>query len=213
MSPSLSRPPSQPSPTSMSLRPSPMRLALAAGLLLVLVAAVWSLFLAFGLVEAPDAREGAPFHLSDRIVTIEVNPDEAGRLRATFQGWPEGEPGLDGDAVLAEIHRRKRDLPWVYRFLDVTSHTGVLWVLFGFAGQAVFTARMVVQWRASEKARDSVVPPMFWWLSLLGASMLMVYFVWRKDIVGFLGQSTGWFIYLRNLWFIYGREKHLKSTS
>jgi lipid-A-disaccharide synthase-like uncharacterized protein len=39
----------------------------------------------------------------------------------------------------------------------------------------------------------------FWWMSLVGASMLLVYFIWRRDIVGILGQATGWFIYIRNL--------------
>ena len=114
---------------------------------------------------------------------------------------------MSGGEFLEEIHRRQRDLPWIYRLLDVTSLTGVLWVLFGFAGQGIFTARMIIQWQASEKAKSSIVPPAFWWLSILGASMLMVYFVWRKDIVGFLGQSTGWLVYIRNLWFIYGREE------
>lgn len=192
----------------MKGRLSRTRLLVAAALLLALPAAAWSLLLAFGLVSAPGQPAVPPFNLSDRIVTIDVAPDGEGRLRATFDGWPEGAPGLGGDELLAEIHRRKRDLPWIYGILDVTSFAGVLWVLFGFAGQAVFTARMVVQWRASERAKDSIVPPLFWWLSLLGASMLMVYFVWRKEIVGFLGQSTGWFIYIRNLWFIHGRTEN-----
>ena len=33
--------------------------------------------------------------------------------------------------------------------------------------------------------------------------MLMIYFVWRKDIIGVLGQSAGWIIYMRNLWLIH----------
>ena len=183
------------------------RLIVVAVFLLVLPAVAWSLLLALGYVGAPGRPVVPPFNFSDRIVTIEVTPDEEGKLRATFHGWEEGKAGLSGDEFLTEIHRRKRDLPWIYGFLDVTSITGVLWVLFGFAGQAVFTARMVIQWQASEKAKSSIVPPAFWWLSILGASMLMVYFIWRKDIVGFLGQSTGWLIYIRNLWFIYGREE------
>ncbi|NNE91753.1 MAG: lipid A biosynthesis protein [Verrucomicrobiales bacterium] len=103
-----------------------------------------------------------------------------------------------------QIHARKRDLPRVFRWLDVTSWTGLLWVAFGLAGQAVFMGRMLIQWWASEKVKSSVVPPMFWWLSLIGSSMLLIYFVWRKEPVGFIGQCTGWFIYVRNLWFIYG---------
>lgn len=180
------------------------RALLLATLMLLVPAALWSVLLALGYVGAPGRPAIPPFNLSDRIVTIDVIPDAEGRLRASFAGG-EGEVNLSGEEFFAEVHRRKKDLPAIYAFLDVTSLVGVLWVAFGFAGQAVFTARMLAQWRASEKAKSSVVPPVFWWLSLVGASMLMVYFVWRKDVVGFLGQSTGWFIYLRNLWFIYGR--------
>jgi lipid-A-disaccharide synthase-like uncharacterized protein len=71
---------------------------------------------------------------------------------------------------------------------------------------------MLLQWLVSERSRRSVVPVGFWWLSLLGASMLLVYFVWRRDIVGVVGQSTGWIIYGRNLWLIY-RERHAASTA
>ncbi|HAI10339.1 MAG TPA: hypothetical protein DCM28_01455, partial [Phycisphaerales bacterium] len=42
---------------------------------------------------------------------------------------------------------------------------------------------------------------------LIGASMLITYFIWRKDVVGVLGQATGWFIYVRNLYLIYGHKK------
>ena len=71
---------------------------------------------------------------------------------------------------------------------------------------------MLIQWLASERERRSVVPVVFWWMSLGGATMLMVYFVWRKDIVGILGQSLGWFIYARNLSFIY-RDGHPALSS
>ena len=75
--------------------------------------------------------------------------------------------------------------------------------MLGLLGQVLFTGRMVVQWLVSEKQKQSVVPTAFWWMSLIGASMLITYFIWRKDIVGFLGQATGWLIYVRNLWLIY----------
>ncbi|NLT69370.1 MAG: hypothetical protein GXX91_01585 [Verrucomicrobiaceae bacterium] len=163
----------------------------------------------FGYIGSPGNPVVPPFNFSDRLITIEVEEGDDKQLRATFAGWEEGKEGLTGDEFFAEILSRKKALPWIYRILDVTSLAGVLWVVFGLAGQGIFTARMVVQWYASEKARASIVPPAFWWLSLLGASMLMVYFIWRKEIVGFLGQSTGWVIYLRNLWFLYGRPAPL----
>lgn len=180
------------------------RLILAAALLLLIPAAAWWVMISLGYISSPGKPVVPPFNFSDRIVTIEVEKGEDGRLRATFDGWEEGKTGLTGDEFFTEIQNRRKNLPWIYGILDVTSLAGVLWVVFGLAGQGVFTARMIVQWQASEKARASIVPPAFWWLSLLGASMLMVYFIWRKEIVGFLGQSTGWIIYIRNLWFIYG---------
>ncbi len=176
---------------------------------LVLPLIGWFALVELGHIGKPGEPLAPPFNLSDRISTIEVVTGPDGERSARFEGWEDGQPELTSDAFFEEIARRRaaRDaLPSFYRFLDVTSVTGVLWVIFGFAGQAVFMGRMVAQWRASEKAQCSVVPPIFWWLSLLGSSMLMVYFLWRKEIVGFLGQSTGWFIYIRNLWFIYGKS-------
>lgn len=90
-----------------------------------------------------------------------------------------------------------------FKLLNISTPYGVAWVVLGLMGQVLFTGRMVVQWLVSEKNRRSIVPTAFWWMSLAGASMLITYFIWRKDIVGFLGQATGWLIYVRNLWLIY----------
>jgi lipid-A-disaccharide synthase-like uncharacterized protein len=87
--------------------------------------------------------------------------------------------------------------------LNVSSPAGFLWVLLGFVGQLLFTGRMLVQWLYSERRGRSVVPTAFWWMSLIGATMLLVYFGWRKEPIGVLGQATGWFVYVRNLWLIH----------
>jgi lipid-A-disaccharide synthase-like uncharacterized protein len=73
------------------------------------------------------------------------------------------------------------------------------WLAVGFAGQAIFTARFVVQWVASERNRKSVVPNTFWWLSLLGGSILLAYACYRRDPVIILGQALGILVYTRNL--------------
>ena len=73
------------------------------------------------------------------------------------------------------------------------------WLVVGFLGQATFTARFVVQWIASEKKRDSVVPVAFWWLSLLGGLALLSYAISRRDPVIVVGQAMGLFVYVRNL--------------
>ena len=77
-----------------------------------------------------------------------------------------------------------------------------VWLGVGLFAQAVFASRFVVQWIASERAKASVVPVAFWYLSLVGALMLLAYAVYRRDPVFILGQSTGTVIYLRNLYFI-----------
>src|SRR3954451_6063364 len=74
-----------------------------------------------------------------------------------------------------------------------------LWVKIGFLGQFAFTARFVVQWIASEKKRDSVVPVAFWWLSLVGGGILLAYAINRRDPVIIVGQAMGLVVYIRNL--------------
>ena len=76
------------------------------------------------------------------------------------------------------------------------------WLLFGFLGQALFTARFVVQWWRSERARHSVVPRIFWVLSLWGGGALLVYAIHRADPVFIAGQAAGLLIYARNLYFM-----------
>lgn len=98
---------------------------------------------------------------------------------------------------------REPSTNWVFHLLNITSWPGLLWVVVGFFGQALFFARMLVQWVASEREKKSVVPLGFWWLSLLGGAMLFGYFVWRRDIIGVLGQTTGVVVYARNLRLIY----------
>lgn len=74
-----------------------------------------------------------------------------------------------------------------------------LWVKIGFLGQAAFTARFLVQWVASERKRDSVVPVAFWWLSLVGGTILLAYAIHRRDPVIIVGQAMGLVVYARNL--------------
>ncbi len=78
-----------------------------------------------------------------------------------------------------------------------------LWLVVGFAGQALFSARFIIQWIASERRKKSVIPLAFWWFSLAGGLVLLVYAIHRKDPVFILGQAAGAFIYLRNLMLIH----------
>ena len=84
------------------------------------------------------------------------------------------------------------------------------WVLLGFAAQALFTARFLVQWLASERAGKSVVPLAFWLFSIGGGLLLFVYALYRRDPVFIAGQGFGVFVYLRNLQLVL-RERRLTS--
>lgn len=77
-----------------------------------------------------------------------------------------------------------------------------IWLAVGFAAQALFSARFIVQWVYSEKHRRSVIPVAFWYLSLGGGGLLFGYAIHIGDPVFIVGQGTGLFIYLRNLYLI-----------
>lgn len=78
-----------------------------------------------------------------------------------------------------------------------------LWLGIGFTGQALFSSRFIIQWIASERRKESVVPRAFWIFSLAGGLTLLSYAMYRQDPVFIVGQAAGLFIYSRNLWFIY----------
>jgi len=80
------------------------------------------------------------------------------------------------------------------------------WVALGFVAQAMFMMRFVVQWIASERVGRSIVPVAFWFFSIAGGSLLLVYAIQAGDPVFIAGQGLGLVIYFRNVWLIF-REK------
>lgn len=72
-------------------------------------------------------------------------------------------------------------------------------VAFGMLGNIVFSMRFLVQWRASEKAGDSVIPQSFWYWSIAGSIIMCLYFIFQRDPVGILAYLPNSWIYLRNL--------------
>ncbi|HEX2952596.1 MAG TPA: lipid-A-disaccharide synthase N-terminal domain-containing protein [Bacillota bacterium] len=74
-----------------------------------------------------------------------------------------------------------------------------IWVAIGFIGQLVFGARFYVQWLASERAKKSIVPVSFWYLSIVGSFTLLAYAIYRMDPVFIIGQLFGTSIYFRNI--------------
>lgn len=92
-------------------------------------------------------------------------------------------------------------LTWLEAHVD-------LWTIVGLCGQALFMMRFIVQWIASERVKQSIVPQTFWYFSMGGGAVLLIYALHKQDIVFTLGQGLGLFIYLRNLYFI-----HRKASS
>lgn len=90
--------------------------------------------------------------------------------------------------------------------LHFALHSGLtpdrIWLAIGFLGQGLFSMRFFVQWIASEKARRSVIPNLFWYFSLGGGATLLAYAIYRQDPVFILGQGMGLLIYLRNIYFV-----------
>ena len=83
-----------------------------------------------------------------------------------------------------------------------------LWlVIFGSAGQVIFTLRFVYQWFYSHKRHESILPAGFWIISLIGSGVIVAYGIFRKDPVLSLGQSFGFVAYVRNLMIGLKRKK------
>lgn len=85
------------------------------------------------------------------------------------------------------------------------------WILFGFLAQFVFFLRFVVQWVASEKEKKSVIPVQFWYLSIVGSAMILVYSIERRDIVFASASILNTLIYIRNLVLV--RNNHNLANS
>lgn len=95
---------------------------------------------------------------------------------------------------------------WVgreYRF------AGLDWsylVVLGMIGNALFSMRFVVQWIASERQRESVIPISFWYWSIAGSVVMCLYFIFKRDPVGILAYLPNSLIYIRNLALIRSRK-------
>ena len=85
--------------------------------------------------------------------------------------------------------------------------TEQVWLSIGFLGQAFFSMRFIVQWLASERRKESVIPIAFWFFSVGGGMTLFAYALHRQDPVFMIGEATGTLIYLRNLYLIWRKYR------
>ncbi len=83
------------------------------------------------------------------------------------------------------------------KFLGIEWNT---WKIVGWLGNVVFFSRFFVQWYATEKRKQVVVPVAFWWLSLVGSILLLAYALfYKKDSVFIFAYAFTWIPYIRNL--------------
>ena len=95
------------------------------------------------------------------------------------------------------------------KFLGITWNT---WKVIGFVGNAVFFSRFIVQWYASEKRKQVVVPQAFWWLSLIGTVIMLTYGIfYLRDSVVILSFAFSWIPYIRSL-IIHRRHKEAHTV-
>ena len=85
------------------------------------------------------------------------------------------------------------------------------WTIWGLGAQGFFFLRLIIQWIRSEKEKKTIVPLSFWWLGIVGAIMLMVYAVIRRDIIFILTSLLQFVIYGRNYWIALRAKERLTS--
>jgi lipid-A-disaccharide synthase-like uncharacterized protein len=91
-----------------------------------------------------------------------------------------------------------------FRFLGIEWH---VWKVIGWLGNVVFFSRFIIQWFATEKRKQVVVPSLFWWLSLFGTLLLLTYALFfKRDSVFIAAYAFSWIPYIRNL-IIHRRHK------
>ena len=82
------------------------------------------------------------------------------------------------------------------------SYSELIWMIIGLLGQLIFFSRWVVQWIATERSSQSVIPTPFWWCSLCGGLITFFYAYHIRSFPFMLAQFTGIIIYIRNIYFI-----------
>ena len=71
--------------------------------------------------------------------------------------------------------------------------------VIGFLAQVFFSARILLQWILSERARKVISPAIFWQLSIVGSYLLFIYGCLRDDFAIILGQIISYYIYIWKL--------------
>ncbi|POR47591.1 lipid-A-disaccharide synthase N-terminal domain-containing protein [Bosea psychrotolerans] len=86
------------------------------------------------------------------------------------------------------------------------------WLAFGIIAQLLFTARFLVQWLVSEREGNSVMPLSFWYFSMAGGAMTLVYGIVKREPIIIMGQALAVVIYVRNLMLIFSNRKRRSAS-
>lgn len=194
-----------------------MKLGPLAAMVIVLGLSVWLVISLQAPPAAPtDGAARFEILLDRRKVQVEQIPSDSGGFEYRFLNLPEiGDQRLSAEQFQKELATRVSagGRSALLRAMNVSSIAQLTWVGLGLLGQLLFSGRMMVQWIASEKRGSSVVPPVFWYMSLAGGTLLAAYFIWRLDLVGVLGQSSGIVIYARNIRLLYKERKKAAASA
>lgn len=86
------------------------------------------------------------------------------------------------------------------------------WEVIGYTGQFLFASSFIVQWIASERRQESVIPIAFWYLRMSGGLILLSYAFSRQDPVFILGLLFNSLVYGRNLYFIHSKARETSTA-
>lgn len=107
------------------------------------------------------------------------------------------------------LHHQWQDILQALRTFEVTP-----WKAVGFLGMALFTSRWFVQLYYTRKHRRVVMPLAFWWLSVCGSCMLLMYFIFGKnDSVGIMSNVFPAFVSVYNLVVFYRSRRDRRMVT
>src|SRR5262245_57299210 len=134
-------------------------------------------------------------------------------MRWTMRVSRDGKSPSDRQAVSGKVNRQRANTT-THRSggKDRSMSNEHLWLAVGFLGQICFSMRFLVQWIASERKRESVIPVAFWFFSIAGGLTLLTYAIYRLDPVFIIGQAAGLFVYGRNLYLIRRKGQRLAEA-
>lgn len=103
-------------------------------------------------------------------------------------------------------------MQWLLAYFDSFDAAMPFWTLFGFLGQGLFASRFLAQWIHAERAGRSEIPVIFWFLSLAGGLVLLVYAIHISSAVFAVGQGFGLLVYARNLHLIFRERRNMAAN-